>query len=81
MPHSGEVWFSYFFRYKGHIINVADGNGNILFLHMTPHLVGKEDIPPQEGAGEILREFADNLLRIAMDVTPLHYLGGGLVLL
>jgi hypothetical protein len=81
MLSAGEVWFSYFFRYKGHIINVRDGNGHILFLHMTLHPIGKEDIPPQEGAEEILNEFAENLLWIAMNVTPLHYLGGGLILL
>ncbi len=81
MLSAGEVWFSYFFRYKGHIINVWDGNGHIVFSHMTLHPLGKEDTPPQEGAEEVLKEFAENLLWIAMNVTPLHYLGGGLILL
>ena len=42
---------------------------------------GKEVAPPQEGAEEILKEFAENIIYIAMNVTPLHYLGGGLILL
>jgi hypothetical protein len=79
MLSAGEVWFSYFFRYKGHIINVTDGNGNIDFSHMTLHPIGKEDIPPQEGAEEILKEFAENLIWIAMNVTPLGYAGGVLL--
>jgi len=69
----GKTFFTYLFKYKGHIIEVRDKRGAILFLHMTPHPVGKKDIPPQEGAEEILKEFAENLIWMALNVTPLNY--------
>ena len=74
--------FSYLFLYKGHIIEVYDHKGNILFQHHTLYSLEEEDntITPKEGAEEILKEFAENLLRIIMDVTPLHY-GGARIFL
>ncbi len=73
----GKTMFSYLFKYKGHIIEVRDFRGSLVILHMTPYPVEKgpfpEDIPPQDGAKEVLEEFADNLMRLVMNATPLGY--------
>jgi len=76
-----ESSFRYLFEYKGHIIELRDHEGGIVFYHLTPYSVEQEDnVTPLKGAEEILKEFAENLLRIVMDVTPLHY-GGTKILL
>ncbi len=75
-----EATFRYLFDYKGHIIEVSDNKGSIIFAHMTPYSIEQEDVPPQEDANEILEEFVENLLQMVMDVTPLHY-GGARIFL
>ncbi|RLG46797.1 MAG: hypothetical protein DRN92_04535 [Thermoproteota archaeon] len=79
VSESRTTWFYYIFKYKNHIIELRDRKGSLFFVHMTIHPIGKEkETQPQEGAEEVLKEFAEELIWIAMNVTPLNY--GGIVI-
>ncbi len=76
IPDIHETWFCYLFRYKGHVIGVRDDSGSIMFNHLTLHPAREDaypDLPPQEGAEEVLKEFAEIMMRIATNVTPLWF--------
>ena len=70
----GIHWFMYLFRYKEHIIAVSDYKGGLRVAHYTPYYAKKRPKPPpQEGAEEVLEEFADKLMKFIMMSTLLNF--------